>query len=80
MRQADIVFALCLLVLAGLVAWESLALNIGWGINGPEGGFFPFWLAVGLGLCSLVILGQAVWRAAPALHQATRGQAGGRPC
>ena len=43
MRQADIVFALCLLVLAGLVAWESLALNIGWGINGPEGGFFPFW-------------------------------------
>ena len=73
MRQADIVFALCLLVLAGLVAWESLALSIGWGINGPEGGFFPFWLAVGLGLCSLVILGQAVWRAAPALHQATRG-------
>ena len=72
MRQADIVFALCLLVLAGLVAWESLALNIGWGINGPEGGFFPFWLAVGLGLCSLVILGQAVWRAAPAA-QATRG-------
>lgn len=41
MRQADIVFALGLLVLAGLVARESLALNIGWGLNGPEGGFFP---------------------------------------
>ena len=41
MRQADIVFALCLLVLAGLVPWESLALSIGWGINGPAGGFFP---------------------------------------
>ena len=65
MRQADIVCALCLLVLAGLVAWESLALSIGWGINGPAGGFFPFWLAVGLGLCSLVILGQALWHAAP---------------
>ena len=39
MRQADIVFALCLLVLAGLVAWESLALSIGWN-NGPAGGFF----------------------------------------
>jgi len=50
MRQADIVCALCLLMLAGLVAWESLALNIGWGINGPEGGFFPFWLALGLGV------------------------------
>jgi putative tricarboxylic transport membrane protein len=69
MRQADIMFALGLLVLARLVAWESLALNIGWGINGPEGGFFPFWLAVGLGLCSLMILGQAIWRAAPALHK-----------
>ena len=57
MRQADIVFALGLLVLAGLVAWESLALNIGWGINGPEGGFFL--LAGGrVGLCSLVILGR----------------------
>jgi len=40
MRQADIVFALCLLALAGLVAWESLALNIGWGINGQRVGFF----------------------------------------
>jgi putative tricarboxylic transport membrane protein len=69
MRKADIIVALCLLGLAGLVAWESLALSIGWGINGPEGGFFPFWLAVGLGICSLVTLGQAVWRAALALHQ-----------
>jgi len=41
MRKADIVFAFGLLVLAGLAAWESLALHIGWGINGPEGGFFP---------------------------------------
>jgi len=69
MRKADIVFALCLLLLAGLVARESLALNIGWGLNGPEGGFFPFWLAVGLGLCSLVVLAQAIWRAAPALSR-----------
>ena len=69
MRQADIVCALCLLMLAGLVAWESLALNIGWGINGPEGAFFPFWLALGLGVCSLVILAQAVRHAVPALHR-----------
>ena len=45
MRQADIVFALCLLGLAVLVAWESLTLHIGWGLNGPERGFFPFWLS-----------------------------------
>jgi putative tricarboxylic transport membrane protein len=69
MRQADIVFALCLLGLAVLVAWESLTLHIGWGLNGPESGFFPFWLAIGLGICSLIILGQAVWQAAPSWRQ-----------
>lgn len=68
MRQADIVFALLLLALATLVGWESLQLNIGWGLNGPQGGFFPFWLAVGLGLCGVVVLGQAVWRVAPTLQ------------
>jgi hypothetical protein len=65
MRKADIVFALCLLVLAILVAWESLKLDIGWGLNGPEGGFFPFWLAVGLGICCLVILAQALGNHSP---------------
>jgi hypothetical protein len=66
MRKADIAFALCLLVLAVLVALESLKLDIGWGLNGPEGGFFPFWLAVGLGICCLVILAQALWSHSPA--------------
>jgi putative tricarboxylic transport membrane protein len=69
MRQADIICALCLLGLAVLVAWESLQLNVGWGLNGPEGGFFPFWLAVGLGGCCIVSLAQAIWHVAPALRQ-----------
>jgi hypothetical protein len=69
MRQADIVFALVLLGLAVLVAQESLQLNIGWGLNGPEGGFFPFWLSVGLGICCVVILAQALWRTTPALNR-----------
>ena len=69
MRQADIAVALCLLGLAVLVAWESLQLNISWGLNGPEGGFFPFWLAVGLGVCGTIILTQAIWQAAPTRRQ-----------
>ncbi len=52
MRKADIACGLALLLLGGLVLWESLKLKIGWGLNGPEGGFFPFWLAVGLVICS----------------------------
>jgi putative tricarboxylic transport membrane protein len=69
MRKADIVLALLLFMLAVLVAWESLKLDIGWGLNGPEGGFFPFWLAVGLAICGLVILARAVRSTAPALRQ-----------
>jgi putative tricarboxylic transport membrane protein len=69
MRKADIVLALFLFVLAIIVAWEALKLDIGWGLNGPEGGFFPFWLAVGLAICCLVILVQAVRRLSPALQQ-----------
>jgi hypothetical protein len=68
MRKADIGFAILLLALAVLVAGASLQLDIGWGLNGPEGGFFPFWLAVGLGICCLVILGQAIWRSSPAAN------------
>jgi hypothetical protein len=69
MRKADVGFALILLGLAVLVAWESLQLDIGWGLNGPAGGFFPFWLAVGLAICCLVILVQACLKASLAVRQ-----------
>jgi putative tricarboxylic transport membrane protein len=69
MRKADVGFALILLGLAVLVAWESLQLDIGWGLNGPAGGFFPFWLAVGLAICCLVILVQAFLNTSPAVRQ-----------
>lgn len=60
MRRADVTVALLLVTLAALVAWESLKLDIGWGLNGPQGGFFPFWLAVGLGICGIAILAQPI--------------------
>jgi putative tricarboxylic transport membrane protein len=69
MRKADVGVALLLLALAILVAWEALKLDIGWGVNGPEGGFFPFWLAVGLGVCCSVILAKALGSTAAALRQ-----------
>jgi putative tricarboxylic transport membrane protein len=68
-RQADVGVALVLLVLAVLVAGSALQLDIGWGMNGPQGGFFPFWLAVGLALCCLAILVQALRDTSPTSHQ-----------
>jgi hypothetical protein len=56
MRKADIACGLALMFLGGLVLWESLKLKIGWGLNGPEAGFFPFWLAAGLVVCSVIVV------------------------
>jgi hypothetical protein len=59
MRKAEITCGLALLALGILVIRESLKLNIGWGLNGPEAGFFPFWLALGLVICSAAVVLEA---------------------
>ncbi|MGH7383715.1 MAG: tripartite tricarboxylate transporter TctB family protein [Candidatus Rokuibacteriota bacterium] len=46
MRTADLTTALALMVISALVVWDALRLGIGWGTDGPQSGFFPFWLAV----------------------------------
>jgi hypothetical protein len=69
MRKADVACGLVLLVLGLLVVRESLKLHIGWGLNGPEGGFFPFWLAVGLVVSSIVIVIQALKTDNPAARR-----------
>jgi len=45
MRVADLVTATMLILLGGVVLFDSLRLGIGWGTDGPKSGFFPFWLA-----------------------------------
>jgi putative tricarboxylic transport membrane protein len=46
MRAADLVTALALIVVGGIVIAEAVSLGIGWGVEGPQSGFLPFWLAV----------------------------------
>ena len=60
MQRAETACALVLLLLAGIVAREAIRLEIGWGDIGPKGGFFPFWLAVLLGVASLTILVKSI--------------------
>jgi putative tricarboxylic transport membrane protein len=53
MRTADLTTALILIAGGALVIWDALRLGIGWGSDGPQSGFFPFWLAVLLiGACA----------------------------
>lgn len=57
MRTADLTTALILIAGGALVIWDSLRLGVGWGTDGPQSGFFPFWLALLLvGCCTIVTL------------------------
>lgn len=56
MRRAELLLSLAFLALAGIVIWESIKLNIGWGPNGPDAGFLPFWIALSMAGGSLVVI------------------------
>ncbi len=59
MRTADAICAVVLLGVAGVVLAEGIRLGIGWGTDGPQAGFFVFYLGVALAIASAAILAQA---------------------
>lgn len=63
MRTADLVCALILVGVAVVVVAEGLRLGIGWSTDGPQPGFFVFYLGVALLLSSLIVAVQARRRA-----------------
>lgn len=66
MRTADLTTALILAATGLLVLWDSVRLGFGWGTDGPQSGFFPFWLAVILIAACAVIAWQAQRRSSRA--------------
>ena len=62
MRKADVVCVILLLGMAGVVAVEGLRLGIGWGTDGPQSGFFVFYLGVALTLATGTVLFQTLAR------------------
>lgn len=54
MRRAELIMAIALAVFSAYLMWKSAELPVGWIPNqGPGGGAFPFWLSLGMLLCSL---------------------------
>ena len=51
-RWPELVVALVLMTLAGLVIVDSLRVGIGWADDGPKAGYFPFYIGVLLLLSS----------------------------
>ena len=56
MRKANIVMALLMLAFGAIVLFDAVRLGYGWGMSGPAAGFFPFVLAIGILICSGIIL------------------------
>ena len=56
MRKADILVSLLLMSIGIIVLVDSARLGFRWGMNGPESGFFPFYLGAGTVICSLLVL------------------------
>jgi hypothetical protein len=75
MRTADIATATVLMLLGGLVLQDAVRLGFRWGTDGPQSGFFPFWLSIVLVVTSAVITVQAV-RRGPGKPFVTRQQLG----
>lgn len=73
MRTADLTTAVVLMAAGVLVVWDSLRLGIGWGSDGPQSGFFPFWLAVLL-LVSCTAIAWQAWRRASRVAFVTRAK------
>jgi putative tricarboxylic transport membrane protein len=61
MRVVNLVTAAVLMLLSGVVIYDALRLGAGWGTEGPQSGFFPFWLATLLAGVSVVLFLQALF-------------------
>jgi hypothetical protein len=60
-RNVEVVVALILLGLGLLVIYDSRRLGAGWGSDGPEAGYFPFYIGLLMSISSVVTLGQTLF-------------------
>ena len=52
-RSVELVVMLLLLAAAVFLGWDNWRIGAGWAPDGPQAGYFPFWLSVLLGGASL---------------------------
>ena len=59
-RSAEVVVAALFLVLGAIVIWDSVRLGARWADDGPQAGYFPFYIAVLMCIASAINLVLAV--------------------
>jgi len=66
MRWAELTMAGFMAILSLYLMWKSAELPIGWlPGEGPGGGAFPFWLSVGMLICSLWVMLRWIRKSSP---------------
>ena len=56
----DMVVAVIIFALGALVVFESVRLGASWGSDGPEAGYFPFYVGTLICICSLAVFVQSL--------------------
>lgn len=52
-RSVDVVVSILLLAFACLLGWDSWRIGASWASDGPQAGYFPFYLSVVMGLAAI---------------------------
>src|SRR6185503_444316 len=60
-RTVEVMVALILLAFALLVVFDSRRLGAGWGSDGPEAGYFPFYIGLLMSLSFVVTRAQTLF-------------------
>ena len=58
-RTMEIAVTLIFLLFGLVVCWDSWRIGARWGSDGPQAGYFPFYIGLIINLCSLITLVQA---------------------
>ena len=55
-RTLEIITSLCILAVGCVVMWDSWRMGAGWGNDGPQSGYFPFYVGLLMNIASVVNL------------------------
>ncbi len=56
----EIIVAALFLIVGAVVVWDSYRLGAKWGMDGPESGYFPFYIGLLICISALVLLARGV--------------------
>ena len=65
-RTWEVLVAVCFLVFGSIVVWDSRRLGAQWGDDGPQAGYFPFYIGVFIIVSAVMILYNALKAASKA--------------